>query len=1045
MIWALFDSVVLTLTLLPFYPSFPTTNPLLSHQSGLKDTLEKTKPKRSSRKDAETSKSKSPPNSGRSKASALSNSGSGGSGSISGSGSGIDGRKLSTGEKTPGDWLKTDLASLESGEDWRSPKSKRSNRSGIPAAMSDDGGPEARSRSKRKKTSGVPPLATNPSRSRSSVHGEAGARLIAEAAQLSNNKCSADWGDAAGSSGEEEFALDDIQMADESSRAFLMAADARANATEGNESTSDRSPIMSSAHHSARNLSTNTRSGNQTTQGAVGTSGSSAFSSFDREALSRAPTQVPIAAYSRLSVQLSPLVPIAKPASRAIPASHFDLLDQIKDLESNVRYEFASLSGRQFSTLLELIGRMKTTLEPPQVDTPAPLSKGVRSHSSFTPFAAPSVAPVSSVPSIAVHSPIVSNNATTLATTVNSAVGTTVIITSSNSGTPSAFSSHITPNSHMNPILVPSASSPSTSISHESANATSNTSQSKGSSNPQIVTFIPPQVSGKPYLRLGRQMQDAGMQTDPRAEPQPLVVAPTASVPARYASRDDNRKGGKRSSSEAKRGPASGNSRNSGRPTAKSQAPPTEVVSIVSNSRLSKNPRSGSSGTLGVRTASEIETELNSGVDIYKLPFLPERSASSSAFITHSVSSHSPFIRHSNASTGAPSDSFTTAHASSSALALVAESGSNSSTGSLGVGLPGLSLTKLDTVAQAIDTSSQDSSTSSAGSANLPVRGPSLGNVTWHSHFDLLRSLDESEEELRRDTKGLAVSPSAALMMGGAPISRLAPPNHHLATAAFRMMQSEGNRSTESPDTPAKDVEEDPALVGGSPADSSMTPSPRRSWVTASKRSSSAVVASEIHSVSSDLRLGSRFASHTMPMNRGHSRNSIEDANRSEAEESSESLHSQQSTPIRDQGPVISLSITSSRSSPPPATETEVQVPLTIRATVTTTTATAPLPSPTSRPFINHVYDHSAAGAAAAQNNASGSGSNVAGAGSNNGSSRTMDSDSSFSSKSDQRKKKKKKGSSSSSSSSEHQPKAQQPLLFSTRSAFAPKRTSDPA
>lgn len=30
----------------------------------------------------------------------------------------------------------------------------------------------------------------------------------------------------------------------------------------------------------------------------------------------------------------------------------------------------------------------------------------------------------------------------------------------------------------------------------------------------------------------------------------------------------------------------------------------------------------------------------------------------------------------------------------------------------------------------------------------------------WHTHFDLLRSLDESEEELRRDTRNLVISPS---------------------------------------------------------------------------------------------------------------------------------------------------------------------------------------------------------------------------------------------------------------------------------------------
>lgn len=972
-----------TLSLSPSFLTFLLSNPLILFLLNSIDISEKAKSKRSSRKDAEPSKPKSPPSSGRSKASTTSTSSSGGSSNVSGSGSGFDANKLSAGEKTPNEWPKTDLRSPANEEDWSSPKVKRSNRSGIPAAMSDDGGPEARSRSKRKKTSGVPPLATSASRSRASLHGEAGARLIAQAAQLSN-KASADWDTAAGSSGEEEFPIIDDKrlfgMGGSHSNMLVSSMSSRTNAAsaEGNDSTSDRSPVISGAsHHSARAFSST--SGSNTAYGNVGMSGQSAFSSFERTTQTVQPTQVPVAAFSRNASQIAPQMPIARPAVKSLPSPLVALLEQIKTLENDVRHEFASLSGRQFSTLLELIGRMKTTLDPPLADTSAPQSKGIRSHSSFTPFASPSpLLPV--VPSIAVHAPVASNSANSL---VTASSGGSVIISSSNN---TSVASVASPSAIHPGVLVPSSSSPASNIGSSAfASGTgfgSNTTQSSA------VTTVLPQISSKPYLRLGRQMQDAGMQTEPRATSQlPLATirgAPARQgVPARYASREESKRS--KSHSEAKRGNAKLTHANSAFAWQS-----TSIVAAKVTARPSPNIRSGSSGTLALHTGVDRETSLNSGVDFYKPPVIPERSASSSAFASHSSSSHT-FSRSSGSSSKLVNNDSISAVHSSSALALVAESGSNSSTGSLGIPLPIMSSSNVALEVPsgfAIETSSQDSSNSSTGSG-LPSRSISNpGNAPWHSHFDLLRSLDESEEELRRDTKGLAISPSAALIMGGAPISRLAPPPH-LAAAALRLMQSEGNRSTESPDAPtgAKEVDDDPALnSGGSPADSSHTPSPRRAWVSASKRSSSAAQVSD--SSSAELRVGSRYTTHTMPVHRDFSGHSMDD-NRSEAEESSESQHS---TPVRDQGPIISL--------PPPHThqkrssDPELQVPVSVRANPASTASSVIADPETS--------------------------------------------------KSEARKKKKKKESTSSSSSSEYQQQKQQPLFTSSRSAFAPKRTSDP-
>lgn len=964
------------------------SNPLIFFPLYSTDTSEKAKSKRSSRKDAETSKPKSPPSSGRSKASATSTSSSGGGGNVSGSSSGFDANKLSAGEKSTSDWLKADLRSPANEEDWSSPKVKRSDRSGVPAAMSDDGGPEARSRSKRKKTSGVPPLATSASRSRSSVHGEAGARLIAEAAQL-GSKYSADWDTAAGSSGEEEFVIDDKRlfgMGGSHSNMLVSSMGSRANAasaTEGNDSTSDRSPVISAAsHHSARAFS-NT-SGSNVASGNVGMSGASAFSSFERTPQSSHPTQVPIAAFSRHSSQIAPQMPIARPASKALPSSLLGLLDQIKTLENDVRHEFASLSGRQFTTLLELIGRMKTTLDPPLLDNSAPLSKGIRSHSSFTPFASPS--PI--VPSITVHAPVASNSTNSV---VAAPSGGSVIISSNNS---TSVASVASPSAILPTTLLPSASSPASNIASSAFN--SDTAFTSSAAQSGSVTTMLPQLSSKPYLRLGRQMQDAGMQTEPRVTPQPPLVTARQGVPARYASQETTSKRSK-SNSEAKRGNAKLTHANSAFAWA-----PSSIVAAKVTARPSSSVRSGSSGALALHTGADKESPINSGVEFYKQASIPERSASSSAFATHSTSSH-VFSRSSGSSSKLVSnDSIAAVHTSSSALALVAESGSNSSTGSLGIPLPVIpsSHMALEVPSNfAIETSSQDSSNSSTGSG-LPTRSAShAGNIPWHSHFDLLRSLDESEEELRRDTKGLAISPSAALIMGGAPISRLAPPPQ-LAAAALRLMQSEGNRSTESPDAPpgAKEVDDDPALnSGGSPADSSHTPSPRRAWVSASKRSSTAAHATDPSShTANELRVGSRYTTQTMPVHRDFSGHSMDDANRSEAEESSESQHS---TPVRDQGPIISLPAPHQKR----ASDPDVQVPVSIRA------------NPSSAP-------------------ASTTSTNAA-----------TECETVLSSKADSRKKKKKKGSSSSSSSSEYQQQKQQPLFTSSRSAFAPKRSSDPS
>ena len=1012
-----------------------------------KDLSEKAKSKRSSRKDGESSKSKSPPSSGRSKHSATGSSVSGGGGNISSSGSGHDSNKLSVGEKTSGEWSKLDLETMASGEGKSPSKSKRSSRRDVPATMSDDGGPEARSRSKRKKynpAGGVPPLATSSSRNRSSLHGEAASRLVAQVTQM-GNKCSADWDNEAGSSGEEDFEMDDkrlFNMGGSHSNMRLEGMSSHANAA---------GPIVLLGSSSARTAGSSSGvrqpsrvvssiNGPEYNTGAVGSSGASAFSSFERSAQPSnvAHPSVPSAVQPTSSFITTLYMP--KPAPKTLPPSLIELMEQIKSLETNVRHEFASLSGRQFSTLLELLGRMKTTLQPPQDGgVSMPPSKGLRSHSSFTPFVNPATLganPQLVAPTITINAPISSMSAHSIASNPSGGV-----ISSSNNNVAS-IPSVTTSNVHSATILT-SASTPAANVNPMTFSGTETTlSSSPSVSSHTQTTNIPPQVSSKPYMRLGRQTQDAGMQTEPRSMPPPPLVSSRPHIPARYASRDDmlrqQRRSGK-SSSDLKR-VASGNIRSSRSAASKGFPGPADIVDVtgMSSGRPAKNLRAGSSSALlgaGGRIAvpGDGELGLNSGVDIYKPISIPERPASTSSFSKPAALAPAGFTRQYSASGVSgelAADSVLRLDSSPSALALVAESGSNSSNSSLGIFSASHSAANLASgshPALAIETSSQESSNSSAGSGILS-RGPSGNNVTWHSHFDLLRSLDESEEELRRDTQGLAISPSAAYMMGSAPITRLVPPgsiphshhhhhhhHSHAAATALRMLQSEGARSAESPDIPVKGIPEERMQLSpnGSSADSLLTPSP-----------------GHVHH-------------HQHHGNIRH----FDDLNRSEAEESSESQHS---TPIRESGPIITIPASQTRMNATNTMEMDIQTPILVRANPAPISTSGPvMPTATlSNPSSTSAFVNPSGGLVFSPSVPS-TGSAGLSSFTTLVSTKNTESEASISSRQESKKKKKKKGSSSSSSSNEPivEPAAKpQPLFaFSSRSAFAPKRTSDPS
>lgn len=627
-----------------------------------------------------------------------------------------------------------------SGEDRSVGKAKRTTRSGFPAAMSDDGGPDARVRSKRKKypnVAAVPPLASSSSRSRHTMRGEAGSRLSAEAkvTGITKRRKGRRNSGGPGSSADDEYDEEEQLLAanleligiggastiGEDDRMMGIGAMGTSSAsssygrpnsseyvpsvgpnniypclstlsdihggtgsTDGADSYGDDESMSSgadsisnfrsasqSAHISTRETSTSaSKSPSSARHPHTGSTGlgipksGSAFSNFGTHAVAShashhggnsgvsGTTAAPprfqqhhsgagnnlhapepslassiTSAFSHTqyqnhgNVQFQPhpagaFHALSAPNSSRTPhgpTATEQLLRQVKTLETIVRHEFACLTGRQYSTLLELIGRMKTTLEPPKANSDVPAPKGTKTHSSFTPYVPPASPNTSSTSIASNATAIPAINANPGTNPAGSVSGTTT----GSAGNPSASNEDIiSSNGTTNNLVtnssansVSSASAASTTIlttSHVASHASSGTNISQH-------TYIPPQLSTKPYLRLGRQVQDAGMQTEPRSHIQ--LMTSRSGIPARYAGRGDaehalkqqskrgNGNGKSAANGDFKRGASSTNTSSSGASGASANGSSSANVSSVSGVPSS----SGNTGNSALRGALAVE------------------------------------------------------------------------------------------------------------------------------------------------------------------------------------------------------------------------------------------------------------------------------------------------------------------------------------------------------------------------------------------------------------------------------------------------------